>query len=575
MVRVWLRPATRRAQCAFERFLFFQIAVGLVIFAAAPHHRHDHVLPLIPSLAILAGGEVSRWTRKWHRLDLLLTGGVIAGLFLGAAFTHDLMVRSEEKIVVGTRDTLALADRIRDRVGGSFPLIHHASRSGLQFFLNTHFDEVSAEQAIAALASDAAAFVVTRDASRVRAAAEARGASVTLLDQVRIRDETLALLGNRPRLDTYDSMVTYCDGIRVRLDGVHLREARQDLLLLRAMRPTGSVTVTNETIVARWVELQLENIGEQAPSRQPMLAPGESFTWTFGEQLAGRDEIVFGQLADCRGARLQLAQMAASGDLADLDFLIVNGDFVFEQGWEYDLFEQDMEAFGVPVIPVCGNHDIIKNRRFVYEEFLNRFGYLAQAFEAGPVRFVLLESGLKVVGAEQFEFLDRALSEPDPPPESIVFIHVTPEKWRAAAREARPRSRVLEDEPAKFLSLLASRGCTKFFSGHENRYEHRHHLVGGVDVVNTISGGGGEKTGEKTYEQHWLKVLVTKSGVSEEVHLIPQTSFAVYQAFGLFVLLRYFLVIRVLGFLAPVVVVAAIAALAWRLGLGGASRRAA
>ena len=84
--RIARHPAADPAERRFERFLFYWIVGGIVLFSLASHHRGDLLLPLWPAAALLAGREMGRTA---DRLGRLVTAAVLAGLtffFLGGAW---------------------------------------------------------------------------------------------------------------------------------------------------------------------------------------------------------------------------------------------------------------------------------------------------------------------------------------------------------------------------------------------------------------------------------------------------------------------------------------------------------
>jgi 4-amino-4-deoxy-L-arabinose transferase-like glycosyltransferase len=60
--RALTRPAEDPVECRFERFVLVWLAVDLLIFSLAAHHRARLIYPVVPAAALLAGRELGRWT---------------------------------------------------------------------------------------------------------------------------------------------------------------------------------------------------------------------------------------------------------------------------------------------------------------------------------------------------------------------------------------------------------------------------------------------------------------------------------------------------------------------------------
>lgn len=69
---------------SFARCLVGQIFLGILIFSIAAENRFEHLFPLIPAAALLAGREVAHLTQRWTERRSL-TGATIAVAILGAA----------------------------------------------------------------------------------------------------------------------------------------------------------------------------------------------------------------------------------------------------------------------------------------------------------------------------------------------------------------------------------------------------------------------------------------------------------------------------------------------------------
>ena len=62
--RVFRHPASDPGERRFERFLTCWILFGLLVFSLARHQHADHLLPLWPACALLAGRELARLAKR-------------------------------------------------------------------------------------------------------------------------------------------------------------------------------------------------------------------------------------------------------------------------------------------------------------------------------------------------------------------------------------------------------------------------------------------------------------------------------------------------------------------------------
>lgn len=148
LVRVVRRPAQDAAERRFERFLAAWLCVGIGVFAVGPHHRADHLLPLLAPAALLASRELARWTH--HRLPPLVVA-VCCLAAVCATGTYYHLVRGRQPIVRQTARIEALAASVRERIAVAVPLLAVDSPYALQFHLNRMERQLSVAAADARL----------------------------------------------------------------------------------------------------------------------------------------------------------------------------------------------------------------------------------------------------------------------------------------------------------------------------------------------------------------------------------------------------------------------------------------
>lgn len=174
------RPASDPRERAFERFLVGHLGVGIGLFAVAPHQRPDHLFPLLPAAALLAGREAARlfeWAgrrlgkpsgeRSGEDVPARVREGAerpilvwIGAIFLAVATVNLFAIRPRDRAVLRTSEARRLATAIEaaaaDAVG---PRIDPSriefcdAPFALQFFLGVFRTEISRDDAARLLAS--------------------------------------------------------------------------------------------------------------------------------------------------------------------------------------------------------------------------------------------------------------------------------------------------------------------------------------------------------------------------------------------------------------------------------------
>ncbi len=200
--RIVRSPSSALAQRRLERFLLLWFVLGLIMFSVAAHQRGRLIYPLIPAAALVAGLQLSQWTTRLRSQTLLVASSMVALLFLAGSFLYTHRIISGSRRVQETIAMKKLAERLQ-RAGPGVPLAHVRSPISLQVWLNTRRPELTVTQAGALLGSARPAFVVTKDAAAIHAAAPTN-ASINEVFSWSTRDSSVQILSNRPRLQQRD-----------------------------------------------------------------------------------------------------------------------------------------------------------------------------------------------------------------------------------------------------------------------------------------------------------------------------------------------------------------------------------
>lgn len=91
-------PAVEPGERRLERFLITWVVAGLLIFSVVKHQRADHLLPLWPACALLAGREMALWAGFVGRVRFIWVSSAIVGLLLMAIYlgAHTKETRQDE-----------------------------------------------------------------------------------------------------------------------------------------------------------------------------------------------------------------------------------------------------------------------------------------------------------------------------------------------------------------------------------------------------------------------------------------------------------------------------------------------
>ena len=276
--RVWKWPATETRVRRFERFLFCWFLVGLAIFSIAPHQRADHLWPLMPAGALIAGRELERLAQglrpsAFHRW-VTLTVVVIAGGFSFYYFGP----RARRPVIRATVALERLAEEIERRGGKEFPLTHVDDPVALQIYLNTLCPRITSERAAQLLRGPEPAFVAITDLEKLQAARQPDDPPIyTLLPSPGVAGRSPAsIMANRPGFVSADP-IAFCFGsLFVRASGARLVAATERGFWFTAIGKSAEVLIVNEASAPRKVRVCILESGAEH-SQQRVLAKGE--TW--------------------------------------------------------------------------------------------------------------------------------------------------------------------------------------------------------------------------------------------------------------------------------------------------------
>jgi len=245
--RIWKRPALSAIERRFERFLFCYFFFGLLIFSLAPHQRPDHLWPLIPAAALIAGRELAYLFHSTQNKRLVMSVLLLLMFAISIIFIYNKYFRSLDKEVIATARVKEFANDIRQKAGDSFPLMYVDSPYTLQFYLNTMTPRVSAQQAAQALASDYPAFVVVKDLDHLNTLLDRNtnnghdGAATlsnyyTVARWPELKDGTLSIVSNHPSLEATSRIITFSGPLMIKMEGVRLTKSCQERLTFSSLQ---------------------------------------------------------------------------------------------------------------------------------------------------------------------------------------------------------------------------------------------------------------------------------------------------------------------------------------------------
>ncbi len=168
----------------FERFLCCWLAGGVAVFMLAVSKRPDHIVPLLPTAALLAGRELAIWMRALRPGAAQRLCAALAVFGVAVVFFHYHSRRMANPRVDRSAGMQALAERVRE----AHP--EAAARSidapyALQFYMRDWSRRATVAEAAEFLAADRSSLVTLSAESLepLRAEAEALGVSLRIMDE--------------------------------------------------------------------------------------------------------------------------------------------------------------------------------------------------------------------------------------------------------------------------------------------------------------------------------------------------------------------------------------------------------
>jgi Dolichyl-phosphate-mannose-protein mannosyltransferase len=245
--RIWARPDADDETRRFERFCFWWLAGGLLLFSVSPHNPARLLWPVVPPAALIAGRELARGAAAVRpRTQVTVCAAVIVLGLAGTAWRFHHLERGRQHV----RRTLALLElsrTVRERVGADFPLTYTSDVPfALQLTFETMRPTVTFRQAAALLRDDVPVYVVVHDVARLR---RAMGSGPPPLHEVAgcsVRAEPyLHIVSNHAQLAWTDPMAVGLGPLRLRLHDVRLGPTQDGEIVVACRGEAGSVTVTN------------------------------------------------------------------------------------------------------------------------------------------------------------------------------------------------------------------------------------------------------------------------------------------------------------------------------------------
>jgi hypothetical protein len=263
--RVWRVPSPEAPVRRFERFLFCWFLFGLVLFSSASHQRGDLLWPIMPAVALLAGRELDRLTRRARRL---LDGAIVAVvvLMLAGFILYYFGPHARSAIV---RQTVSLKDTAAElaRYGGSeFPLSHVDDSMGLQVYLNSWHARVSADHAAALLRGPDPVFIAVSDMKKLEMARQPDDPPIYTLipflpssNQIS-RDNKgnpVRLVANNQVLGSTNRFAFGFGNLTIRASGLRLAEASENEFAFVQDQTQSEITIVNESPEPRRIHLRI------------------------------------------------------------------------------------------------------------------------------------------------------------------------------------------------------------------------------------------------------------------------------------------------------------------------------
>lgn len=272
------RPAADPLARAAERFCAAGLIVGLLLFSFAGHKRADHIFPMLPFAALLAGRELA-WLGSLGnpRRALAACAGAGVAILVSVGVYYNIF-RAGGKHVLRSEGMKELAARITEAGGFQFPITYCRAPYALQFYRNEMRDNVTDDMAQEMLNGKTPVFVAVRDVARID-----DFISTTLCTVVARWPQTgtpfVAILSNQPALEWTETVAIAFGETRAVMRNATVERLRPGAIHfgVRDAAEPASVRVTNTSIAPMALSLHLEGASTPAQARG-LLAPGDTLS---------------------------------------------------------------------------------------------------------------------------------------------------------------------------------------------------------------------------------------------------------------------------------------------------------
>jgi hypothetical protein len=169
-------------------------------FTLAAVHRADHVFPLLPAAALLAGREIARLANSLRGKWLPTQAAAATCALLALIGYYYFVPRAQHPMVAKTAQMQDFSATLQQRGISRLPLVHVDTPFALQFYLNSMNRRVSPLHAADLLRGDARAIVVVRNVERIDSQLDSaeKGALHELVRCPETGEPYIRIISNRP-----------------------------------------------------------------------------------------------------------------------------------------------------------------------------------------------------------------------------------------------------------------------------------------------------------------------------------------------------------------------------------------
>jgi 4-amino-4-deoxy-L-arabinose transferase-like glycosyltransferase len=271
--RVAVQPACDRATRRLERFLFCWFMAGLAMFCIAPVNRPDHILPLLPAAAMLAGRELQLWRDRLKAKTFYPIAATATVVVMAVILGNMWMYAPRNNRTVRTSiEMKQLARELAASVEADFPFTYVDAPFSLQFHLKTMRRHTDYEQAAELLHRPTPAFVLAQDYQRLLDLLPEDKIEIHVLDLPVATTRPLWLVSNHPRLERTDTVATISGPLRIDLNQARLASSRRGVFNVRGESLDAEIVFFNLSEAALTVRVRTDPVADPI---QDLLEPGQ------------------------------------------------------------------------------------------------------------------------------------------------------------------------------------------------------------------------------------------------------------------------------------------------------------